>query len=183
MALPAALPRAKSFLHGVTECLRIRAPSPGIIPGQISFEIGHFSEKPESIDNTPNHFVKVRPLVLAKESGEVVNVVIACTHDPLAEVAVVQIRAIAAPQFEHRQGANGVAVKNPDRDFGKIVKIPDFGALGGGPDFLCDNFLEGEAGNGTRNKFEQIEIIQGYLRHRTDRKAGPLAHADLQFDL
>ena len=160
---PAAIPRAKSFLHGVTECRRIRAPSPGIIPGQISFEIGHFSEKPESIDNTPNHFVKIRPLVLAKKSGEIIDVVIAGAHDPLAELAVVEIRNLRAPQFVHRQRANGVAIENADRDFGKIVKVSDFGALGGRPDFLCDDFLERETGNISRNKFQQIEVTQSYL--------------------
>lgn len=63
------------------------------------------------------------------------------------------------------------------------MKVSDLGALGGGPDFLGDDFLEGEARNGNRNEFEEVEIIQGYLRHRTNGKNGPFAHADLQFDL
>ncbi|MGA7926215.1 MAG: hypothetical protein WCA20_09475 [Candidatus Sulfotelmatobacter sp.] len=117
------------MLHCVTKCLRIRAPSPGIITRQAFFEIGHFPEKSEAVDNTSNHLVKIRPLVLAKKSGEIVNVVIAGTLDLLAEPAVVEIRTIAAPQLEHGQRANGVAIENADRDFGKIVKIPDFGAL------------------------------------------------------
>jgi Papain-like cysteine protease AvrRpt2 len=53
-------PCTASFLHGITKCLRIRAPSPGIIPGQIAFKIGHVAEKSEPIDDALNHLVKVR---------------------------------------------------------------------------------------------------------------------------
>jgi hypothetical protein len=41
---PLALVRADSSLHGVTECLGIRAPAPGIVPGEISFDIGQVHE-------------------------------------------------------------------------------------------------------------------------------------------
>jgi len=158
------------LLHGITECLRICAPSPGIIPGQIFFEIGHFPEKSESIDNASNHFVQIRPLVLAQKSGEFSNVVIACTHDPFPEPAVVEIRTIAVPQFENRQRANDVAIKNTDRYFRKIVKVFDLGALGGGPDFLRHHLLlEGETRNLNRGKFQKIEMVQSQLRHRMDR--------------
>jgi hypothetical protein len=87
------------------------------------------------------------------------------------------------PQFEHRQRADGIAIKNTDGDFRKIVKIPNFGTLGGSPDFLCNDFLEGETGNGNWSEFQQIEIIEGDLRHRADGKNGLFAHADLQLDL
>lgn len=118
--------RADSSLHGVTECLGIRAPAPGIVPGEISFEIGQVPEKPEAIDDTLNHLVEVRPLVPAKKSGEIGNIVIAGAGDPLAEPAIVKIGAIAVPQFEHRQRADDVAIKNADGDFRKIVKVSDF---------------------------------------------------------
>jgi len=85
---PPALVRADSSLHGVTECLGIRAPAPGIVPGEISFEIGQVPEKPEAIDDTLNHLVEVRPLVPAKKSGEIGNIVIAGAGDPLAEPAI-----------------------------------------------------------------------------------------------
>jgi len=63
------------------------------------------------------------------------------------------------------------------------VKVSDFGALGGSPDFLSHDLFESETGNGNRNEFQKIEIIQGDLRHRTYGKDGVLPHADLQFDL
>jgi hypothetical protein len=88
-------------LHGITECLGVRAPAPGIVPDQTSFEIGQVPEKPVAIDNTLDHLVEVRPLVSAKKRGEIGNVVIARTRDPLAESAIVEIRTIAVPQFEH----------------------------------------------------------------------------------
>jgi hypothetical protein len=76
-------------LHGITECLGIRAPAHGIVPDQISFEIGQVPEKPESIDDTLDHLVEVRPRVSAKKHGEIGKVVIACAGDPLAEPAIV----------------------------------------------------------------------------------------------
>jgi hypothetical protein len=88
---------ADSSLHVVTECLAMRAPAPGIVPSQISFEIGQIPEKPESIDDTLDHMVEVRPLVPAKKRGEIGNVVIACTRDSLAEPAMVEIRTVAVP--------------------------------------------------------------------------------------
>lgn len=72
-------------LQGITECLGIRAPAPGIVPGQISFEIGQVPEKTESIDDTLDHLDEVRPLVSGKKRGEIGNVVIACAGDPLAD--------------------------------------------------------------------------------------------------
>jgi hypothetical protein len=59
----AALVSAGSSLHVVTECLGIRVPAPGIVPGQISFEISQIPEKPEAIDDALDHLVEVGPVV------------------------------------------------------------------------------------------------------------------------
>ena len=88
---------ADSSLHVATECLAFHAPTPGIVPGQISFEIDQIPEKPESIDDTLDHLAEVRPLVPAKKRREIGNVVIACTRDSLAEPAIVEIRTVAVP--------------------------------------------------------------------------------------
>lgn len=145
--LRAALVSTDSSLHVVPECLGIRPPVPGIVPGKISFEFGQIPEKPEAIDHAMDHLLELGPLVSAKKSGEIGNVIIACTRYPLAKPAVVEIGAIAVPQFEHRQRTDDVAIQNADCDFRKIVKISDFGALYGSPDLLGDDFLEGEARN------------------------------------
>ena len=69
--------RADSSLHLVTECFGIRAPASAIVPGQISFEIGQILEKPEAIDDALDHLVEEGPLVSAKKSGEIGNLIIA----------------------------------------------------------------------------------------------------------
>jgi hypothetical protein len=80
---------ADSSFHGVTKCLGIRAPAPGIVAGKISFEIGQVPEKPEATDDTLDHLVEVGPLVPAKQRSEIGNVVVACVGDPLAEPGIV----------------------------------------------------------------------------------------------
>ena len=67
---------ADSSLHVVTECFGIRAPAPAIVPGQISFEIGQILEKPEAIVAVLDHLVEEGPLVSAKKSGEIGNLII-----------------------------------------------------------------------------------------------------------
>jgi hypothetical protein len=69
---------ADCSLHVVTECFGIRAPAPAIVPGQISFEIGQILEKPEAIDDAPGSSGRGEgPLVSAKKSGEIGNLIIA----------------------------------------------------------------------------------------------------------
>jgi hypothetical protein len=78
---------------------------------------GKISEKPEALQHSPDHTLKIRLLVSSEKIGQVGDIVITTALDPLAEAAVIKSRSATVPELQNGKRPYELAVQLAARQF------------------------------------------------------------------
>jgi hypothetical protein len=66
------------------------------------FRRGHISQEAITLDDAPDHAVKIGLLVFAQKIGEIGQIVVGAAFHPLAQTCVVETGTAAVPQLQDR---------------------------------------------------------------------------------
>jgi hypothetical protein len=105
------------------------------VAGKRTFSFAQIGKKAEAVEHAPDHCLKVRLLILAKEIGEIGDVVVPPAFDPLAKAVIIEPRAPAVPKLENCKWAYQLPVELPARQLREVMQVADLRTLARRADF------------------------------------------------